>query len=233
MSNLTVLRRYAQKSHPETLPSSELLAHTPTSLTLFDAFPKSIFHFLILPRITPPLTVFDLANLWTLLKCDREHAKKLLAGLEEDAKVLREMIEDEMMRRYGFKWGIWTGFHGAPSMEHVHLHVLSADLCSEKMKHKKHYNSFHPKLGFFLHLEEVMSWFDAEPSYFETVSQLKRNQYEPILKEDLSCWRCGHVMKNMPTLKAHLEEEWDKEAKTARARLERKRKQERSNPNED
>ena len=46
---------------------------------------------------------------------------------------------------------------------------MSNDLCSEKMKHKKHYNSFHPKLGFFLHLHEVLSWFDAEPSYFERV----------------------------------------------------------------
>ena len=52
---------------------------------------------------------------------------------------------------------------------HLHLHVLSNDLCSEKMKHKKHYNSYHPHLGFFLHLHEVLSWFDEEPSYFERV----------------------------------------------------------------
>jgi aprataxin len=51
-------------------------------------------------------------------------------------------------------------------VSHLHLHVLSADLCSEKLKIKKHYNSFHPKLGFFLHIDEVLSWFDAEPSYF-------------------------------------------------------------------
>ena len=37
------------------------------------------------------------------------------------------------------------------------------------MKVKKHYNSFHPTLGFFLHLHDVMSWFDAESSHFETV----------------------------------------------------------------
>jgi aprataxin len=119
MSNLTILRRYAQKTHPENLPSSVLLAHTPTSLTLFDAFPKSVFHLLILPRVIPPLTVFDLASLRTLLKCNRERAKEVLAGLQEDAKAARTMIEDEMMKRYGFTWGIWTGFHGAPSMEYV------------------------------------------------------------------------------------------------------------------
>lgn len=38
------------------------------------------------------------------------------------------------------------------------------------MKVKKHYNSFHPKLGFFIHLEEVQEWFEAEPSYYLSVS---------------------------------------------------------------
>lgn len=37
------------------------------------------------------------------------------------------------------------------------------------MKHKKHYNSFHPNLGFFLHLDDVLSWFDAEPAYYNRV----------------------------------------------------------------
>ncbi len=52
---------------------------------------------------------------------------------------------------------------------HLHLHVISADLCTPTMKVKKHYNSFHPKLGFFLSLDDVLSWFDAEPSQFRTV----------------------------------------------------------------
>src|ERR1700691_5657313 len=53
---------------------------------------------------------------------------------------------------------------------HVHVHVLSTDLCAPAMKIKKHYNSFHPKHGFFLHFDDVISWFDAEPSYYNTVS---------------------------------------------------------------
>ena len=55
-------------------------------------------------------------------------------------------------------------------ISHLHLHVLSADLCSEKMKKKKHYNSFHPKLGFFLDINDVLSWFDGDESYFTSVS---------------------------------------------------------------
>lgn len=52
---------------------------------------------------------------------------------------------------------------------HLHLHVISADLCSPAMKVKKHYNSFHPKLGFFIPLDDVLSWFDAEDTFFSSV----------------------------------------------------------------
>lgn len=170
MANLNILRTYAQKSNLASLPSSVLLTHTERTLTIFDAYPKSIFHFLVLPRTKDsPLTVFDLASLRTLLKSDKVKAQKVLAGLSEDAETVKTMIEEEMMKRYGFKWTVNMGFHPVPSMEHLHLHVISDDLCSPSMKNKKHYNSFHPKLGFFLHLSEVLSWFDSEASYFQTV----------------------------------------------------------------
>ncbi|EGN95358.1 hypothetical protein SERLA73DRAFT_112794 [Serpula lacrymans var. lacrymans S7.3] len=224
MSQLTVLRSYALKSNPATLPPSVLLSHSETSVTLFDAFPKSIFHFLILPRPQPSLSIFDLANLSSLLKCDNSKAKSVLLTMKEEAQSVKDMIESEMMKRYGFKWGIWTGFHAVPSMEHLHLHVLSNDLCSPRMRKKQHYQSFHPKHGFFLHLDDVLSWFDAEPSYYDTVSQLKKSQYEPLLKGDFECWKCERVIANMPALKSHLQEEWDKEMQRETAKLKRKQK---------
>ncbi|KAJ3486610.1 hypothetical protein NLI96_g4134 [Meripilus lineatus] len=228
MSALTILRTYAQKADPASIPSSVLFEHTAKSITIIDAYPKSRFHFLILPRASayPPLTVSNLANLRSLLKCDKDRAKEVLTDLSEDAKRIRTCIEEEMVKRFGFKWAIWTGFHSVPSMEHLHLHVISADLCSPSMKVKKHYNSFHPKLGFFLSLDDVLSWFDATPSYFQTVSQLKKTEYEPYLKEDLSCFHCSESFKNMPKLKEHLQEEWNKMSKREKSKLERKRKRE-------
>jgi len=61
------------------------------------------------------------------------------------------------------------------------------------------------------------------------MAELKKSQYEPLLKEDLTCFRCGHTMKNIPTLKVHLQEEWDKGAAREKAKLERKRKREEHN----
>ncbi|KAF5380874.1 hypothetical protein D9615_003902 [Tricholomella constricta] len=223
MSNLTILRNYALKD-PATLPSSILFSHTETSLTIYDTFPKSLFHFLLLPRIVAPLEANELSSLRTLLRSDKTRAKQVISALNDDAQSLRKEIEEEMVKRYGFKWGIWAGFHAVPSMQHIHLHVLSADMCSEKMKNKKHYNSFHPKIGFFLDIDEVLSWFDAEDSYYARMAKLDPKPYEALLKEDLSCFHCDTRVKNMPTLKAHLQEEWDKQAAREKAKLERKRK---------
>jgi aprataxin len=54
------------------------------------------------------------------------------------------------------------------------------------------------------------------------MSKLDANTCERLLKEDLACWHCGSGMKNMPVLKAHLQEEWDKQAKQERAKPDRK-----------
>ena len=41
------------------------------------------------------------------------------------------------------------------------------------------------------------------------MAKFNPQQYEEKLKSQLSCFRCAKDMKNMPTLKAHLEEEWN------------------------
>ena len=47
---------------------------------------------------------------------------------------------------------------------------------SEHLKNKKHYNSFHPKLGFFIHLDDILDWFEAVPSVWRKV----RRRYIPL-----------------------------------------------------
>lgn len=63
--------------------------------------------------------------------------------------------------------------------------------------------------------------------------ELKKSPYELLLKDDLACWRCGAAMKNMPTLKAHLQVEWEKEEKAEKAKLARKRKRTQEDAPED
>jgi aprataxin len=116
--NLAIFRDYAMKPDPmSSLPPSILLSHSDTCLTVFDAFPKSIFHLLVLPRIKPPLSARHLNDLRSLLQCEKGVAKTLLMTLNEEANKAKEMIEEEMMKRYKFKWEIWIGFHPISSME--------------------------------------------------------------------------------------------------------------------
>jgi hypothetical protein len=42
------------------------------------------------------------------------------------------------------------------------LHVISSDLTAEALKTKRHYNSFSPRVGFFVPLAEVRPWFEND-----------------------------------------------------------------------
>jgi aprataxin len=55
------------------------------------------------------------------------------------------------------------------------------------------------------------------------MSALPVVRYEPLLKEELKCWRCHATLKNIPSLKAHLQEEWGKEKRKATTQKKRKR----------
>jgi aprataxin len=50
------------------------------------------------------------------------------------------------------------------------------------------------------------------------MSALKVSQYECLLKEELSCFRCDQAFKTMPRLKEHLQEEWEKQKKRAQTK---------------
>lgn len=43
------------------------------------------------------------------------------------------------------------------------MHIISDDRCSKELKTKEHYNSFHPSLGFFLHIDDLLSQLAEEP----------------------------------------------------------------------
>lgn len=116
-SSLKVLRTYAKLSDPSltALPPTVYFSHTKHTLTIFDAYPKALFHFLVLPRLSAD-DESDLTDLRTLL---RQHASgpETLRVLADEAARLRGVVEEEMRARYGFAWDVWVGFHAVPSME--------------------------------------------------------------------------------------------------------------------
>lgn len=97
---------------------------------------------------------------------------------------------------------IVVGVHSVPSMHHLHVHVMSRDMHSEKMKHRKHYLSFTTE--FFVPLED-----------FPLSEHDERRHQGHWPERPMLCFRCGRDFGNkFKDLKDHLElefEEWKKE----------------------
>lgn len=91
-----------------------------------------------------------------------------------------------------------SGVHAVPSMSHLHVHVLSRDMHSGSLRHRKHYNSFNT--GF---LVDVMDF------PLEEGDERLDPKREGFLRRDLKCWRCGRGFGDrFKRLKEHLEDEF-------------------------
>lgn len=119
--NKAILRTYAQHQSPNSLPPNIYFHHTDNTITIFDAYPKAIFHFLVLPRISKePYSASNLISLKKFLaspQVGKERARELIRTLKDDAEEIVEKIGEEMMERFGFKWQVYTAFHAVQSME--------------------------------------------------------------------------------------------------------------------
>ncbi|CDO69517.1 hypothetical protein BN946_scf184785.g22 [Trametes cinnabarina] len=201
---------------PSSVPPHVRISHTDWTVTIKDAYPKAHYHRLVLPRLYLPLEPDQLRDIRSLLCLPREQAKGLLLAIRRDAEVAKREIEEEMLKDHGFTWPIYMGFHALPSLEyvppvlkhlrHVHLHVISGDFQGYYYKKKKHANSFHPRMGFFLNIDEVIRWFDPdiEPTYFAMKTAIDEDEYAAILKRDPLCPHCDGQFKTVVKLKRHL-----------------------------
>ncbi|KAI0670342.1 HIT-like domain-containing protein, partial [Trametes maxima] len=195
---------------PADIPQSIKLCHTETSFTLHDLYPKSLYHEVVIPLIRPPLTVDGLRDLRSLLSLPTEVAKTVLLNLRRDALEAKRLIEDDMRKRYSAVWDVQIGFHALPSVQHLHLHVMSTDFTGLYFKNKKHLNSFHPDAGFFLKIDEVLEWFDLPQAEFARKARIDKKEHEALLKQDLKCPGCNAPFRSMTTVRKHLTEKHEK-----------------------
>lgn len=204
--------------HPETFPPSTIVAHSPDFVVVNDLYPKSSIHVLLLPRsrlhtLQHPFDAFQDAAFLASVQAEITRVKALVAkelqrrfGAGSAADVNRRAVldgdvepEDEELPA-GRDWEaeVISGVHARPSMNHLHIHVLSREMHSPRLRHRKHYNSFNTPF-----LVDVAD-FPLESS--DPRLNPSREQY---LKKDLTCWRCGRNFKNrFKALKEHLEIEF-------------------------
>ncbi|KAI3483789.1 hypothetical protein L1887_53379 [Cichorium endivia] len=129
---------------------------------------------------------------------------EVLAAVREASDRVLEHIRDDMQRKHGVTWSIERAFHAVPSMEHLHLHVTSMDLLSDRLKHKKHYLSFVPTVDFAQRLDDV----DKMVAEGRQALPKSERAYENLLKGPLASHHTGQRFKFFPELKAHLESHW-------------------------
>ena len=158
-----------------------IVSSNEAAVMIKDMYPKARHHYLVLPRDHIPnltsLTPSHIPLLHNMLQLARDYVSEL-----------KKPTTDQ------FKFG----FHAVPSMARLHMHVVSRDLDSPSLKHKKHWNSF--TTGFFIDAQSVLSSLEDKGR----VELMDRSKYDLMLKTPLKCHVCGQEMTNMPRLKAHI-----------------------------
>ena len=205
---------------PASFPSSRVVYFNEKFVVINDLYPKASVHLLILPRDTSKNTIrpqqaFD--------------DPVFLADCQKEEKIVRGIVASELRRRFGQysatdkpyldalssddlpegdlppgrDWDkeIISGIHANPSMDHLHIHVLSKDMVSGSMNKKSHYLSF--TTDFLVGLEN-----------FPLAKDDYRRHY--VTKQgEMICWRCQRNFGvKMTRLLEHLREEheeWKRE----------------------
>ncbi|CUS20365.1 LAQU0S01e04984g1_1 [Lachancea quebecensis] len=202
--------RYALKNYivePQLYPD-EVLFFDSHAVIIKDAFPKSQFHFLILPRdleLTQTNPVFLSAEQKNKFQCYVDWA---LTRVFEDFTKKYTLVGERMLpfeNKHQFKDKQFfidsftqVGIHSIPSLRNLHIHVMTKDFYSDRMKNKKHYNSFNTT--FFVSWSGLPLEESPDATYLEN---------EIIKKTDLKCCYCKKNFKNrFSELKLHLDHEF-------------------------
>lgn len=204
--------------HPERFPS-QVLRVTPNTVLIKDRYPKATVHLLLLPRSPAhydlhPHEAFEDTEFLAMIKEEAASAAQLAAA--ELSRILSPFSASSKARNEAMDAGvpfdnlpagrdyiseIRVGIHAHPSMAHLHIHIISSDMHSDSLKHKKHYNSFNTP--FFIPV--------ADYPLDKNDERRKTSFQNANLSRDFICWRCGKEFGNKFTkLKEHLEEEFQK-----------------------
>nr|CAI5868308.1 unnamed protein product [Callosobruchus analis] len=140
-----------------------------------DAYPKAKHHYLILPK----------ENISSIKSATKDH----LDLLKHMDKVGRKLIESGTFK---------IGYHAEPSMQRLHLHVISEDMNSPCVKTKKHWNSFNTE--FFIDSKAIIEQLEKNGK----IKLPSKDKCKEYMERPLKCHKCDYIPKHMPDLKKHI-----------------------------
>lgn len=237
---------------PESFPPTVVIAHNSACVFIKDLYPKASIHALLLPRdpqkcLANPFDALEDEVFFEEMKKQAETLKKLVSKdlkrrygkfSEKDKKLeeyeqreaMGELVDGEV-RPQGRDWEseVKVGFHAGPSMNHLHIHVISRDNYSSCLKKALHYSIFPflPSFTLFVSLDIHSQCTDSfNTNFFVNIEELPLSKSErnyrqssdtrkSQLSQDFECWRCGmNFKRSFVRLKEHLAiefEAWKKE----------------------
>ena len=164
-----------------------------------DQKPRASVHLLLLPRKMSkyelhPLTVYLDPTFRAKIQSEIQIAMKVAA------KRLKELYEMTASADRDWEAEIRAGFHVAPSMNHLHIHVISTDFCNTTAKAWTGREYLAMGTEFFTSLDEL-------PLPSNDPRQMRNKALLDSGK--LVCWRCGEnfgQQTNWAVFKEHLDE---------------------------
>lgn len=205
------------------LDPKNILISSNEAVVIADKYPKARHHYLVLPKediasifqVIRIVSTLEIVVIWFHLH-QLQLSKEHLPLLEELHLLARNIIEVRGERWESFQ----IGFHAQPSMQRLHLHVISKDFISSYLKTKKHWNSFNTSLFVPYQSKLIASKAATSSSYIflvfkalydklETEGCIQRwpkNILNDLLAAQLKCNQCEFTAKTMPSLKEHLEQ---------------------------
>ncbi|KAG7295994.1 hypothetical protein JYU34_021088 [Plutella xylostella] len=163
----------------ESMKNPELIVkETEKLVAIKDKYPKAKIHYLILPH----------ENISGISKLNKSHIELL-----EEFK--RLYMEFTVMHKEA---GLRAGFHAVPSMQRLHMHVISTDMISPSLKTKIHWNSF--TTDFFIPVDDIIK----ELKENGMLKPISKELHKSLMGTPLKCNQCSFEPKNMPNLKEHL-----------------------------
>jgi aprataxin len=212
----------AYVADPAAFTPLNVIYHTSDFVVLRDRFPKASIHLLILTRdakksLLHPFDAFTDPIFLASVRAEAEKVQSLAAselrrlfGSESEsdreriAALASDVPPDQLPDGRNWASELMVGIHAVPSLQHLHVHVISKDRHSDTLKHRKHYNSF--STGFFVPLADFPLAED-DPR--------RHPGREGYLSSEFVCWRCGRNFgSKFAQLKKHLAdefEEWKRE----------------------
>lgn len=198
---------------PGEFADDEVVFFDDKAVIIRDKFAKSVCHLLVLSR-DPQLTRKHPTKALTLevkkeLYCYIDRAQDYVYRFfTERYQLIKpdpffDDLDENLSKESFIDNFVQVGVHSVPSMANLHIHVMTKDLHSDRLKNKKHFNSF--TTSFFV------PWHNLP---LEQIPEPRSTEELWLKKSDLVCQYCSKNFSNkFAKLKQHLTLEFDEHFK--------------------